>query len=209
MPNPVFGKLLENIDELSELRCTLRLIYLTNQKKGTEYWTSHHDMIADPVLVKSWSHSGKNAQIEISRGLQLALQRGTIIAKSDNTTNQLLYSINVESARRMLNKAVGKSVKGEPPTIPGDSVPETPNIFELYENNIGMLNPIISDDLRDAEQKYPANWIEDAFREAVRNNRRNWSYVAAILERWEREGKSDGKSGRRPKKTGYQEYFRR
>ncbi|MDO8690892.1 MAG: DnaD domain protein [Dehalococcoidia bacterium] len=34
--------------------------------------------------------------------------------------------------------------------------------------------------------------MEDAFREAVNLNRRNWRYIARILERWAREGR-DGK----------------
>ena len=74
---------------------------------------------------------------------------------------------------------------------------------------IGMLNPMISEELWEAEQIYPHSWIEDAFREAVSRNRRSWKYIAAILERWEREGRGDGEPGRHPKKAGYEEYFRR
>ncbi|HAL47899.1 MAG TPA: DNA replication protein DnaD, partial [Dehalococcoidia bacterium] len=36
---------------------------------------------------------------------------------------------------------------------------------------------------------------------AVRQNKRSWRYIASILERWEREGRGDGKSGRYTKKT--------
>jgi DnaD/phage-associated family protein len=67
-----------------------------------------------------------------------------------------------------------------------------PNIFQLYEDNIGLLSPILADELRDAEESYPASWIEDAFRIAVTKNARNWRYIRAILERWATEGKDDG-----------------
>ncbi len=74
-----------------------------------------------------------------------------------------------------------------------------PNIFELYEANIGALTPMIADALTDAEEDFAPQWIEDAIRLAVENNKRNWKYCLAILERWKAEGKDDGK--REPKTT--------
>ena len=66
---------------------------------------------------------------------------------------------------------------------------ERPNIFVLYEQNIGLLSPLIADELRDAADRYPEEWIESAFREAVQHNKRKWSYIRAILRRWEAEGR--------------------
>lgn len=66
---------------------------------------------------------------------------------------------------------------------------ERPNIFVLYEQHIGLLSPLIADELRDAEDHYPAEWIEAAFREAMQQNIRKWSYISAILRRWETEGR--------------------
>ena len=66
---------------------------------------------------------------------------------------------------------------------------ERPNIFVLYEQNIGLLSPLIADELKDAADQYPAEWIEAAFREAVQQNKRKWSYIRAILRRWETEGR--------------------
>ncbi len=66
---------------------------------------------------------------------------------------------------------------------------EKPNIFVLYEQNIGLLSPMIAEELKDAAEHYPAEWIEAAFREAVLNNKRKWTYIRAILRRWETEGR--------------------
>ena len=71
-----------------------------------------------------------------------------------------------------------------------------PNIFVLYEQNIGLLQPIIADELKDAESNYPQDWIEDAFRIAAENNVRSWRYVRAILQRWAAEGKDSGRGGK-------------
>jgi len=82
--------------------------------------------------------------------------------------------------------------------VPGDReypialVDERPNVFALYEQNIGPLTPLIGEQLRAAEQDYPPEWIEEAIRLAVERNARNWRYIAAILQRWEAEGKDRG-----------------
>ena len=69
--------------------------------------------------------------------------------------------------------------------------PPRPNIFSLYESNIGGLNGMISDILVEAEKTYPPDWIEDAIAEAVKNNVRKWNYVDAILKNWTEKGRSN------------------
>jgi DNA replication protein len=66
---------------------------------------------------------------------------------------------------------------------------EQPNIFVLYEQNIGLLTPLLANELEDAADHYPADWIEAAFSEAVQRNKRSWKYISAILRRWETEGR--------------------
>lgn len=66
---------------------------------------------------------------------------------------------------------------------------ERPNIFVLYEQNIGLLTPMIASQLEDAADHYPTEWVEAAFSEAVQRNKRNWKYISAILRRWETEGR--------------------
>jgi DNA replication protein len=66
---------------------------------------------------------------------------------------------------------------------------DRPNIFTLYEQNVGLLLPLVAEELREAGERYPQEWIEEAFRVAVQQNKRKWSYIRAILQRWETEGK--------------------
>ncbi len=72
--------------------------------------------------------------------------------------------------------------------LPAAAPPERPNLFKLYEENIGPLTPLIADALKDSEQTYPPEWVAEALETAVRNNKRNWKYVEAILRRWKEEG---------------------
>lgn len=66
------------------------------------------------------------------------------------------------------------------------------SIFDLYEQNIGPLSPLIAEQLKEAQAQYPLEWLEAAFKEAVSHNKRSWRYISAILERWGREGKDSG-----------------
>ena len=84
---------------------------------------------------------------------------------------------------------------------PVEILDEAPNIFRLYEENIGPLTPMIADALREAEQEYPIQWLEDALRIAVENNARNWRYVEAILERWQDKGRDEQKDRRDTEKA--------
>ena len=70
---------------------------------------------------------------------------------------------------------------------------DRPNVFILYEQNVGLLTPLIADQLRDMEKSYPPDWIDEAFTIAVAANKRSLRYIAAILKRWETEGKDDAR----------------
>ena len=84
-------------------------------------------------------------------------------------------------------------------------------MYQLYEANIGMLTPMIADQLRSAEDEFPAEWIEAAILEAVTNNKLSWRYAETVLERWKRNGKGDkprGEPGRHPEKVTAAEYLK-
>jgi DNA replication protein len=75
---------------------------------------------------------------------------------------------------------------------PNAALPEErPELITLYEQNIGLVTPLLLDELREAEERYPTHWIEDAIREAVRANARSWRYIRKVLERWAAHGRQD------------------
>lgn len=74
-----------------------------------------------------------------------------------------------------------------------------PEIFKIYEREIGALTPMIADALMDAEKIYPHEWFTPAFQEAADHNARSWKYVEAVLKRWANEG---FKSDKKPKPNG-------
>ena len=75
-----------------------------------------------------------------------------------------------------------------PPLPPDD-------IFALYQDMCGSPIPgSMVDVLKEAEKEYPTAWFKDAFLEAAKSNARNWKYAEAILQRWAREGKDNGRT---------------
>lgn len=200
IPTLFFSELLPAIDDLAELRVTLYAFWALHQKEGQVRYLRQQDFVNDPVFVRSFGKGTVDSAETLLHGLELAVQRGTLlhITVEGEAGATELYFMNTERGRA----AVEGIMRGQWRPNPDEEgalslLIERPNIFTLYEQNIGVMTPLIAEQLRDAEQTYPPRWIEEAIKVAVENNARNWRYVLAILERWRLEGKQDGQSGPR------------
>ncbi len=203
IPNLFFSELCPSIDDLAELKLTLHLFFMLGQRaksprageraKRVSY-VSASELRADLTLMRSLAVSGDSGDETLARAIAAAVGRGTLlhldVARRDKTRESLFF-LNSEAGRREYEKIARQA---EPPEVEPAGEPAVgsarPNIFTLYEQNIGILTPLISDELKEAEQQYPPDWIPDAFRLAVENNKRSWSYIRKILERWQTEGRS-------------------
>jgi DnaD/phage-associated family protein len=133
-------------------------------------------------------------------GLDGAVERGTLIAvttQGEDAEEWRWYFLNDQRGRRAVEGVWRGEIElgGVPISHASGPSPQRPNIFTLYEQNIGLLQPIIAEQLAEAEGEYPFEWIEKAFRLAAERNVRHWRYVQRILERWARQGRRDGEPG--------------
>jgi DNA replication protein len=212
IPNIFFSEVLPQLDDLAELKITLHIFWVLYQKRGYPRFVTYNELTADPVLMKGLAGDGSASEI-LRRALNQAVSRGTLLCSKLERDGEVheLYFVNDDAGRKAAEKInsgelkVGDLAKAEP--CPASQ--EKPNIFTLYEKNIGMLTPIIAEELKEAEKLYPASWIEDAFKEAVDLNKRNWRYISRILERWAAEGKHDGEPGRYSEADSSPEEYRR
>jgi len=206
VPNVFLSTLLPEISDLVELKLTLHLFRLLYYKKGSPQFVSFNELANDAGLMSSIKENDINPEETLHRGLELATQRKTIlyIAAQDGNREDI-YLLNTESnleaAEKISNGEIHLSGLETKHISPEIFTEKQPNIFTLYEENVGLLTPMIAEELRDAEKTYPEVWIKDAIKEAVNAGKRNWRYISAILERWETEGKSDGTHLRDFKKT--------
>ena len=182
MPDQFFTELLPLIDDLVELKVTLACLRLFDQKPGLVQWTTLAELAVDPALV--------DVKANIQAGLAKAIERGSLLSATDRS-GQAYFFANTEVGRTAA-AAIERGEKIE--SIP--ALADRPNIYVLYEQVVGSLTPIIAEQLRDAEQEFPPEWIEAAFVEAARQNIRSWAYIAKILNNRARKGKSNETRGR-------------
>jgi DnaD/phage-associated family protein len=130
------------------------------------------------------------ADVTLARALDKAVERGALLRTevSIDQQPQVLYFINAEPGRDAMTRIESGRWQPGSSEYPVEILPERPNIFRLYEENIGALTPLIADALTDAERDYPHGWLEEAIRTAVENNARSWRYIQAVLKRREQEG---------------------
>ncbi|MGH2457740.1 MAG: DnaD domain-containing protein [Chloroflexota bacterium] len=198
IPSLFFSDRLGAIDDLGELKLVLYLFWRLGRKKVYPRFMTRRELEADGTIRAGLGRLGESA-------LQSALDR---LVNDRLVLRRFIYLKSAPEECYFLNTASGRKAVGDlesgalelGQTVLPDLTSDRPtrsSIFDLYEQNVGLLTPLIVDELTEAERRYPGEWIEEAFRQAVAYNRRSWKYVQRILERWAVEGKDDQAGGRR------------
>jgi DnaD/phage-associated family protein len=194
VPNLFFSDLLPTIDSLTELKLTLYAFWALGRKEGRFRYLTQEEMASDKDLLEALTVGGLQPQAALEDALERAVARGTLLRVMPMGGGAIgpLYFLNSPKGRA----GVAAIEAGEWRPVSEGGAPielaaERPNVFRLYEQNIGPLTPMIAETLRDAEATYPSTWIEDAMRIAVENNVRKWRYVEAILEDWHARGRDE------------------
>jgi DNA replication protein len=192
IPAPFFSELLPEIDDLGELKVTLYALWFLDQQEGTLRYLTYDDFFMDSRLLNGFGRDAEAGKCALEDGVRRAVARGTLLKgrRSGDDPQQALFFLNSPRGRAALKAYQQQEWShGEAARTEITLEIERPNIYRLYEENIGPLTPLVADALRDAEETYPTEWIEEAVRTAVKNNVRRWKYVEAILESWQKEGR--------------------
>ncbi|MBM3945117.1 MAG: hypothetical protein FJ317_06465, partial [SAR202 cluster bacterium] len=164
VPNPLLGPLLQDIDDLMELKVALRVIWHLGQKRRAPRAVTMAELGADAVLIGVLG-GGSTFRAALRDALGRVVARG-ILAEGKDTRDSPVYALNTEAGRQAVGQTITAGV-GEDLDAPEPVATQRSNIFVLYEDNIGTLSPLIAEELREAEKRYPAQWVSDAFKEAV------------------------------------------
>src|SRR5690349_4916313 len=194
LPDSFFHQLLNQIDNAEELKVTLYFLWRAEHMDGSLCALQESDF---PLKELGLSEEA------IQSGLQNAVKRGSILqVKKESRAYFLLNSPRGRATAQAIERGTWE------PERPGSALPlERPNIFRLYEENIGPLTPLIADALKDAEETYSPEWIAETIDLAVRNNKRSWRYCEAILKRWKEEGRGE-KQDRRDTEKDRDKYIK-
>jgi len=205
VPDIFFTDILPKIDNINELRITLYVYWMVKHKKGYPRFVTIGELYDRVDMVRT---SEKTKAELLEESLEQARLRGTLLLTelSINGKEEKVVFFNMDPERSDFQELSERTnIQAENKEKP----PDLKNIYSLYEQNIGIITPIVAEELRRAEEEYPGEWIADAFKEAVDLNKRNWRYISRILETWSTKGKDYGKNGRHIKKTeGTEKFFR-
>jgi DnaD/phage-associated family protein len=183
LPDSLFGQLLSEISALDELKIVLIALWRIEHMDGPVRALRPDDFAAAELGLTT---------AETQSGLEKAVQRGVLLSTRDRAG--VVYFLNSPRGRAAASAAasgtLGRAETSMTAPLGG------PNVFRLYEENIGPLTPLIADALKDAEGDYPEDWITDAIHLAVTNNKRSWAYCQAILKRWKEEGRAEKQNRR-------------
>lgn len=194
VPDLFFARLLPLIDDLAELKIILHMMWL--RQRQAKQAVSFAELQTDETLITGLSPLADEPYPLLQAGLDKAVSHKALlhVRVEDEAGTHDVYLLNSEGGRQML----AQMQAGEAGVVAVSEVEavspraQRANIFDLYEENIGLLTALLVDELKDAEATYPDEWIEDAFKIAVENNVRKWSYIRAVLERMATEGRDYG-----------------
>lgn len=195
-PDTFFHQLLKQIDDAAELKVTLYILWRVQHMDGPFHALTESDFEAKDLGL---------AADEIRSGLEKAAKRGSILRVRKEP--QVYFLLNSPRGRATVDAIQNR--QWNPRAHVSAPPVERPNIFKLYEENIGPLTQFIADTLKDAEDTYSAEWVLEAIEEAVLHNARNWKYCEAILKHWKEEGRAEKQGRRDDKKSGEQSLDRK
>jgi DNA replication protein len=187
LPDSFFTNVIPKIQDLVELKVVLYMAHIILRKQQPGISDSERSITYSELKAEIRRLSPDLSEETLHQALDSAAEHGAL-SRSTSNINEVLedvYSLTADS--------------GQPPAI---------NIFALYEQNIGIITPMIAEKLKDADSTYPLQWIEEAIEIAVTLNKRNWGYIARILERWATEGKDSGEHKRNAKKDDPDKYIK-
>lgn len=187
------------ITSIEEMQVCLSVVRLLDAAGGYNEPLAEKTIVRDRMLRAALRVEGspRAPDARISKGLELALARGTLVrlVSSEARKRATFYYLNTPENRSSIRLMETGQLAAPRTLWPDENPPsitiDRPNAFRLYEQNIGTLTPLIADQISRAIEEYPDDWIEDALAEAVTYNRRSWRYVIRILENWQAHGRQD------------------
>jgi len=202
IPDVFFRELLPELEDINEIKLCLYILWKAYTIGDFGIPITAADILLDKILIGGLESSTVGTEKLVTEILEKAVVDNILIKiSSEFIKGSYTYFINSPLGRKAASE---KSQKLQPVKTTLDQI--QPNIYRLYQENIGPLTPIIADALREAENIYQVEWIEEAIKIAVQNNVRRWRYVESILDRWQKEGR-DG-TDREHDQEDYRRYIK-
>ena len=196
IPAPIFDTLLESMSNISELKLMLRIMWLLQIYNRKPQFITENEIITDKLTSKLIGGSDK-----VIESLCTLENYGIIKSSKQKSDGIKIIFLNSETIKDRIAKSDLLIETNQ--TDPWEKDNEIPNIYSIYEQNIGMITPHIAELIKESENLYPVEWVEDAIKHASKQNKRSWAYIESILNRWKIEGRDNGEYSRHNRQTRY------
>jgi len=204
IPQGFSSALLPQIDDLAELKLVLFCFRALSQRENKQPYLSYADFVVDEHLMQGMTVIQPDMpETTLKAALEKTIQRGILLPVDLilEGKKQTLYFVNTPRGRGLVEQIKQGNWKPAP-NQNIEILPERPNIFALYEANIGSLAGMMVDKLKDAASEYDEEDIREAIEIAVENNARSWRYIETILKRWKEEGKQHHAASQEVRESG-------
>jgi DNA replication protein len=199
IPNQFFTELLGQLDDLVEIKIILFFFWYLESKEGPLRYLRTSELLQTKNLFILPSGTTQIDTKNILEGIHRLILKDVILEIPLNNKNEpdSLLFLNSSKGRAVYKAYLqGKLKIDQLEQQPNQDIfIEQPNIYQLYEENVGPLTPLIADSLREMEASYPQLWIEESIQIAVDHNIRNLKYIQAVLRRWQEEGRNEEDRG--------------
>ena len=169
VPSQIVDHIINGRIPFSETQILLRMLKILGTSGNTKIDISH--VIKDPIINNFLVKTGNTSFEYLKNSLGYSL-KNKLITLEDIGTNQ--------------GQLVFQILDQQESNVSSTSSNET--LFEFFEKSISQLTPTLVDNIKRSIAVHSEKNVKLAIMIAAKSNVRNWNYISAILNRWEKEG---------------------
>jgi len=208
IPDIFILDILPYIQHIGEVKAILFAFWRLDKSDGAFRFITLSDFTQSETLLVGLSEDPETALNILHESIKLACEHKLLLEVTpEYGVAENTYFLNSPKGRTAVQAIRnGKWLPDLQNQTPSETLKEPQDIFSLYEENIGVITPLIADSLQEAEKMFPKSWLEDAITIATMANKRSWNYINAILKRWQVEGRNE-REDRRDSEENYRRYI--
>ena len=162
VPNPLLASLLEEIDDLDELKVVLRTIHALHRQRNVPASISFDELFSDRTVAAMLHASGNELEALVESAVESAAERGILLVIGSETDRRRIF-LNTEPVRRAL---VRQGVDfSKIATTTNETWPDTEaarpkmNAVTFYEQNIAAVTPLVAENIHAALEEHPEDEV--------------------------------------------------
>ena len=191
IPELFFTDGLHLLNSADEIKLILFFFWALNTQESSIRYLQEEEIFESEILKTGLGM--EDFATRVKNILSQVVQNGFLLRGHPKRNKKItLYFLNTARSRAVLEALINGSWQ---PSETDHLLPEKPyiskkTIYEIYEENIGPLTPLLAEDIKASEEEYSTQWVEEAIHLAVQGNIRKWRYIEGILRSWKKEGKN-------------------